>query len=368
MAPFISIVVPVYNTEKFLPECLDSLLNQTLKEIEIIIVNDASPQNCPAIVAQYQKKDSRISLLNLPENRGTLSARIEGFKIAKGKYIQSVDSDDSLLPNACEIIYHQLEHQQADICHISAHIYLDPDKNQRAVQDPLTAKMFAPKQFLLCGTKWAQLLTQPAIDNCLCFYIVKKELIQQMINLLEPKIQNQKILMLEDFLQVFTLSSLLEGKIISLHQQLYQYRLGCGITSREKTFSELQEQIDNILSIFHIVFPLLQQSANYNPQSLQNFKERLLYDIGGFLTAFQKLAPSKKESILSLLESKYLLKDFTFLLSQLFEKQMPQLSSDEKKMLKLYRFLFPDKSIRKKVLKALFFPFKKIMFLFKGKY
>lgn len=104
MLPLISIIVPIYKVEKFLPECIESIINQTYKNIEIILVDDGSPDNCGKICEDYQKKDSRIVVIH-KENGGLSDARNAGLKIAKGTYLNFVDSDDRLPQNSIERLY-----------------------------------------------------------------------------------------------------------------------------------------------------------------------------------------------------------------------------------------------------------------------
>ncbi len=92
--PLLSIIVPVYNVEKYLHICLDSLINQTLKDIEIIVVSDASPDNSEDIILEYAAQDSRIVYIKHEENKCLGGARNTGMKVAKGQYITFVDSDD----------------------------------------------------------------------------------------------------------------------------------------------------------------------------------------------------------------------------------------------------------------------------------
>ena len=89
----ISVIVPIYRIEKYLPECIDSLLDQSFLNFELILVDDGSPDNCPKICDDYSKKDTRIKVIH-KENGGLLSARKAGLKAAKGKYIAYVDGDD----------------------------------------------------------------------------------------------------------------------------------------------------------------------------------------------------------------------------------------------------------------------------------
>ena len=113
--PYFSIIVPVYNTEKYLRRCLDSLVNQTFKNIEIIIVNDASQGNCKEIIEEYQKKDNRIKYIEHSENKSLLQARKTGNIASTGKYIMYVDSDDEIEINACEEIYKIVSKEDYDI-------------------------------------------------------------------------------------------------------------------------------------------------------------------------------------------------------------------------------------------------------------
>lgn len=94
--PLVSIIVPVYNTEKFLKSCVTSILNQTYKNIEVILVNDGSTDNSIKIIDQLVKKDSRVKLVNHEKNKGLFQARITGVKAAKGEFLCFVDSDDKI--------------------------------------------------------------------------------------------------------------------------------------------------------------------------------------------------------------------------------------------------------------------------------
>ena len=89
----ISVIVPVYNVEQYLPQCLDSIINQTYKNLEIICVDDGSPDNSGKILDEYAKKDKRIKVIH-QENQGVSVARNTGLDNATGKYIGFVDPDD----------------------------------------------------------------------------------------------------------------------------------------------------------------------------------------------------------------------------------------------------------------------------------
>ena len=108
MSKLVSIIVPVYKVEQYLKRCMDSVLNQTYKNIEIILVNDGSPDNCPALCDEYAKIDSRVRVIH-KENGGLSSARNVALDSVKGDYIFFVDSDDWLALDTLEVLNEYLE-------------------------------------------------------------------------------------------------------------------------------------------------------------------------------------------------------------------------------------------------------------------
>ena len=112
--PMISVIVPVYNAEKYLKECIRSILNQTIQNLELILVNDGSTDGSGYICDEYINKDNRIKVIH-KENGGVSSARNMGISEATGEYFTFVDSDDYLEPNALEILYNDIIIYNADI-------------------------------------------------------------------------------------------------------------------------------------------------------------------------------------------------------------------------------------------------------------
>src|SRR5699024_8084583 len=113
--PKVSIIVPVYNVEKYLKQALESAVNQTLNDIEIICIDDCSTDNSLNILKEYQLKDNRIKIIEQKENKGQGVARNLGLNIAEGEYIMFLDPDDWLELNACEIAYNQISKNKNDI-------------------------------------------------------------------------------------------------------------------------------------------------------------------------------------------------------------------------------------------------------------
>lgn len=173
--PKVSVIIPVYNTAEFLPQCLDSIIYQTLKEIEIICVNDGSTDNSLEILKEYAKKDNRIIVIN-QKNQGLSCTRNNALKIAKGKYIQFLDSDDWLQKDALYLLYNKAHKTHAEMVHFEGiSYYIDTQKFEQPkglkieyVQD--VNKIYSNQEI----TKF--ILNIP-ISACLFFY--KNEFIKE---------------------------------------------------------------------------------------------------------------------------------------------------------------------------------------------
>ena len=111
----VSVIIPVYNSKNYLKECLNSILNQTLDDIEVICVNDCSKDNSLSILQKYASKDKRIKIIDLPQNKGAGSARNIGIDNARGEYIGFVDSDDLIDSHFYEKLYKKATETDADV-------------------------------------------------------------------------------------------------------------------------------------------------------------------------------------------------------------------------------------------------------------
>ena len=106
--PVVSVVIPVYNVEPYLSECLDSVCKQTLKNIEIICINDGSTDRSLTVLQKYSERDKRIHIIN-QNNQGLSYSRNVGIRQAKGRYVYFLDSDDYITHNALETLVHTME-------------------------------------------------------------------------------------------------------------------------------------------------------------------------------------------------------------------------------------------------------------------
>lgn len=127
----VSIIIPIYNSEKYLNKCLDSVCNQTLKDIEIICVNDCSPDNSLTVLQEYAKNDSRIKLIDFIENKGASVARNAGIEASMGEYIGFVDSDDFVDLDFYEKLYTKAKEKDADV--VKGNIYNCDEKSKNPI-------------------------------------------------------------------------------------------------------------------------------------------------------------------------------------------------------------------------------------------
>ena len=112
--PLLSIIVPVYDVEHYLPKCIDSILAQTFTDFELILVEDGSPDNCPALCDAAAAKDARIRVIH-QKNGGLSAARNAGLDVARGEWIGFVDSDDYIAPEMYETLYQTVQSTGADL-------------------------------------------------------------------------------------------------------------------------------------------------------------------------------------------------------------------------------------------------------------
>lgn len=113
--PKVSVIIPVYNIVPYLEKCLDSVINQSMQEIEIIVVNDGSTDGSDIIISRYADSDKRIKVIHKTTNEGTVLARLSGLKTATSDYILLLDGDDFLEPDALQLLYTEAMQSNADI-------------------------------------------------------------------------------------------------------------------------------------------------------------------------------------------------------------------------------------------------------------
>lgn len=169
MSSSISVIIPVFNIATYLPQCLDSILSQSYSDLQIILVDDGSTDNSGTICDAYAAKDTRIVVIH-QENRGAAAAKNAGLRIATGKYLSFVDSDDYLEPNAYAHMIKLLNSQQADVIQCSFNdVYVDKTIPHvvSGEQTDFTGVQYL-EQFTIdwtCGLLWDKLYVRSIFDG-----------------------------------------------------------------------------------------------------------------------------------------------------------------------------------------------------------
>lgn len=242
----VSVIVPAYNVEKYIEPCLNSIISQTLKEIEIIIINDGSTDGTKSKIDMYQKKYSNITAIH-KENEGQGKARNRGIEIACGEFVTFVDADDTINENMLEKMYQEATLKQADV--IVCDYY-------EMIQDQTIRKKAIPQKTGNSKKDYIVSIAGP------CNKLIRTKILKEHnLRFLETGIY-------EDIAMI-PLIGVYANKICYLEEPYYHYYIRQGSTMRQKEFNE------KLLSIYMVMETLekgFRQSNRY-----EEFKEELEY-------------------------------------------------------------------------------------------
>lgn len=244
MQDLISIIIPVYNVEKYLSECLDSVITQTYENLEILLINDGSTDGSGKICDEYAQKDSRIKVIH-KENGGVSSARNMGLDLAQGEYIAFIDSDDRVKREYIQKLYEKVKIENAEVClcHFSHFVGGETKK----IAEPLPKHLnidLDKKETLNFFYKY---LSCRGISGSPCRSLYKKEIVENYRFSCE-------VVRAEDLL--FNLEVLINCKrIVSIDEWLYEYRMN--ETSQTRSYN--QNLLKNYLEVFRRIFNIFMQ-------------------------------------------------------------------------------------------------------------
>ena len=259
----VSIIVPVYNTEKYLKGCLDSLVSQTYKNIEIVCINDGSQDNSLQILEEYRKRDNRIIIIN-QKNSGANISRTNGIKNSTGNYLMFVDSDDWILLNTVSELVDKIEQTNADIIKFD---FINR-KTMRTVEKKLYN--FETKKQL-----YEKLLTTYELNN------LTTEIINKKICNLEEKVFKNKSSAGEDLavnLEIYDKAN----RILIMNECYYYYRTNSNSTTntdnKESLYKNIEENKENYIYEYAQKWNLLTKKLE-NEILLRRFKFQCSYII-----------------------------------------------------------------------------------------
>lgn len=220
--PKVSVVVPIYGVEKYLNQCVDSILAQTLKDIEIILVDDGSKDKCPQIVDEYAKKDKRVIAIHQP-NGGYGRAVNHGIEVATGEYIGIVESDDWIAPTMYEELYKNAIKNNTDITKAGFYRYNSqlPEKDQNVIWKSKYQDIFEAPKNVFTVEKYPLII---AFHASIWSSIYKSDFIKQ------QKVNESKSASYQDF--PFMIEAMCRANRISVvHKALVHYRMEEGQNS-----------------------------------------------------------------------------------------------------------------------------------------
>jgi glycosyltransferase involved in cell wall biosynthesis len=276
--PQISIIIPIYKVEQYLRRCLDSVLLQTFFDFECILVDDASPDSCPAICDEYEKKDSRFKVIHKQNNEGLPKARKSGLDIAVADFVMHIDSDDWIEQNAIELLYKKQKETNADIV-IGDYQEIYTNYTKKISYIPINYNNNITEWFILCEQKylWGKLYRRILFIN----YIVPKT------NIMEDVIVN---------IQIFL--KLTNDRIQFIDQVIYNYNkcVENSLLSQMEN-KKYNSYMDNpkIQSIFWVKDYLKKTASEYNNETDSAFK--YFFFICGVIPYLRKNNKITKEEI-----------------------------------------------------------------------
>ncbi len=217
--PDISVLIPVCRNAAFLPRSLESLRAQTHPDFEVIVINDASPDNAAEVIAEYMRKDSRIHAVTHEKNQGTLTARLNGLDAAKGRYVMCLDADDTLDPDAMEKLLALAEKEHADVVAFGARLLEEnPEKDRYAKTIDATKRTLTGKDV------FEEVFLRHAYNWSVCLKLIRRELFLRTAF----EIPREYCIAAEDF-YLYTVVSFFAKKLVANGRIYYNYFISPGI-------------------------------------------------------------------------------------------------------------------------------------------
>lgn len=229
----VSVIIPVYNVEHYLRECLDSVLNQSLKEIEVIVINDGSTDRSLGIIMEYQSRFEHFIYIN-QVNKGLSASRNVGLRLATGEYIYFLDSDDYLTTDALETCYQEAKQDDLDILMFTSTIFYEQgDQIDHCYRQPLPESVVSGTEF------FKQFYADRSYNAATCYQFYRRSF------LLEQDLFFYEGIIHED--ELYTFQSLLVAKAVKyLPKSLYFRRVHPGSIT---TTLNKQKKVESFVTI-----------------------------------------------------------------------------------------------------------------------
>ncbi len=278
----VSIIVPVWNVEQYLRKCLDSLVNQTFKDIEIVIINDSSPDNSQAIIDEYKKNYPDLISCYIKENGGQASARNLGLKKCHGEYITFVDSDDWVDTEMVEKMYNQAINTNSDIVVCEAYSVVDGNVKKLDIFKSENLDFYKKYIVNTPGACWGQLIKKDIITNNDLYFLEHH--------------------FYED-IAVMPALCLFSKRITYLNECLYYYLVRNGSTMKQVKYSQSLEDIFDSLDYLSNIFIKNNSFEKYYDELEHIYIDHLLHAASLRFFGFEKYDQLAK--IVEIMKQKY---------------------------------------------------------------
>ncbi|GAB1800839.1 glycosyltransferase [Priestia megaterium] len=266
-SPLVSVIIPIYNVEKYISECIESILRQTYKNIEIIAINDGSTDNSLDIVKKYAVDNPHIKVLS-QQNSGLSITRNKGINYSNGKYIYFLDSDDYILPDTLKNLIGLMEKNDLDLIQFGGKPFID-NIDMQLNSNFYDVQAFFQKNKIYKKTDFLQDVIK-GFRSQPCLYIVKKELI------VNNNLQFMPNVLHED--ELFTLEIVLNTKSAMYDPNLYyqrRYRENSIMTSN--SIEKIKKSFDSYCIIIEEMNSLKKTYTNKLQMNLINSRMRSIY-------------------------------------------------------------------------------------------
>lgn len=266
----ISVIVPVYKAEKYLKKCLDSIINQTYKDLEIILIDDGSPDNSGTICDEYAKKDKRIKVIH-KENGGDSSARNVGLKEATGKYITTIDSDDWIEIDAYEKMLNVLQKYKVDI--VRCGFFKNYENRTESIE-----YIYPENRFINLKTnryEFMDILASKKAHAGVCQLLIKKEIVDKTSGFCEDVVIGQDL--------IFEFDLICTAESLYLYNERF-YHYYTNLDSATRSIQLAERNVKNLMLLYEKICAVLEKNGMLQEEITKTLATSCFHNIYSQLT------------------------------------------------------------------------------------
>ena len=240
----VSVIIPLYNTEKYIKECLESIVNQTYHNLEIIVINDCSTDKSVDVVNKYFSNDKRINLISLKKNMGLANARKTGIKNSHGDYLMFIDADDWLDLDTIQICIDNIIQNKVDVVRYGMVRELVEEKRKVNFEVPFSQKKIIKREEF--SKELYPFIFKTYTFNSLCSQVIKRELLNE--NMVDDEIITGEDL----YCNIKILDKI--KSICFIPKYYYHYRFNTNSITGKTTKKNIWKKVDDVIKVYSVFF------------------------------------------------------------------------------------------------------------------